>query len=169
MRSLWPQCLFVLLFPLVACAAAEVQSGPGRAAVASAHHLATEAGLKIMADGGNAFDAAVAVAATLAVVEPQSSGIGGGFFMLIHRASDGREVMIDARETAPAAVNEAMYVDEDGKPNRDASINGPTSSGIPGEPAGLAWVAEHYGKLPLKASLAPGGDMGKTKKCERVC
>lgn len=155
MRSLWPQCLFVLLFPLVACAATEVQSGPGRAAVASAHQLATEAGLKIMADGGNAFDAAVAVASTLAVVEPQSSGIGGGFFMLIRRASDGREVMIDARETAPAAVNEAMYVDENGKPNRDASINGPTSSGIPGEPAGLAWVAEHYGKLPLKASLAP--------------
>jgi gamma-glutamyltranspeptidase/glutathione hydrolase len=62
---------------------------PGKAAIASAHYLATEAGHEILAQGGNAFDAAVAVSAALAVVEPTSSGIGGGAFWLLHRASDG--------------------------------------------------------------------------------
>ncbi|HEX7769338.1 MAG TPA: gamma-glutamyltransferase, partial [Dokdonella sp.] len=131
------------------------QGGPGRAAIASAHVLATEAGFEAIAEGGNAFDAAVAVAATLAVVEPQSSGIGGGGLYLLHRASDGKEVMIDAREAAPAAVDPADYLDENGEPDRDHSINGPLAAAIPGHPAGLAWMAEKYGKLPLSKSLAP--------------
>ncbi|HET8898883.1 MAG TPA: gamma-glutamyltransferase [Rhodanobacteraceae bacterium] len=128
---------------------------PGHAAIASAHKLATEAGLEVLRNGGNAFDAAVAVGSTLAVVEPQSSGIGGGFFAILHRAGSNDDVMLDAREVAPAAVDPADYVDKDGKPNRDASLNGPLAAGIPGEPAGLVWMAEHYGKLPLSASLAP--------------
>ncbi len=66
-----------------------------RAAIASAHTLATSAGFEVLAQGGNAFDAAVAVAATLSVVEPQSSGIGGGGLFLLHRASDGKEVIHD--------------------------------------------------------------------------
>ena len=78
---------------------------PGRAAIASANFHATEAGLEVLARGGNAFDAAVAVAATLSIVEPESSGIGGGFMAVLHRASDGHNVFIDARETAPAAVD----------------------------------------------------------------
>lgn len=159
MTRLLRSLLFALLLAGAGSATAAAPSAPaikpGHAAIASAHRLATEAGLEVLAKGGNAFDAAVAVASTLAVVEPQSSGLGGGFFMLIHRASDGREVMVDAREVAPAAVDAKIYVNADGTPNRDAAINGPTSAGIPGEPAGLAWVAAHYGKLPLKASLAP--------------
>ncbi|RDI97705.1 gamma-glutamyltransferase [Dyella solisilvae] len=127
---------------------------PGRAGIASANFHATEAGFEVLAKGGNAFDAAIAVASTLSVVEPESSGIGGGFMAVIHRA-DGREVFIDARETAPAAVNPKDYLDKDGEPNRDTALNGPLSAGIPGEPAGLAWLAAHYGKLPLKESLAP--------------
>jgi gamma-glutamyltranspeptidase/glutathione hydrolase len=129
--------------------------GPGKAAIASANFHATEAGLEVIAKGGNAFDAAIAVAATLSVVEPESSGIGGGFMAVLHRASDGKQIFIDARETAPAAVNPKDYLDKDGSPNRDTALNGPLSAGIPGEPAGLAWLAEHYGKLPLKTSLAP--------------
>jgi len=131
------------------------QKGPGKAAIASANFHATEAGLEVIAKGGNAFDAAIAVAATLSVVEPESSGIGGGFMAVLHRAADGKRIFIDARETAPAAVNAQDYLDADGSPNRDAALNGPLSAGIPGEPAGLAWLAKHYGKLPLKESLAP--------------
>lgn len=134
---------------------ATASRGPGHAAIASANFLATNAGFEVLGKGGNAFDAAVAVSATLAVVEQQSSGIGGGFMALLHRASDNRDVFIDARETAPKAVDMKAYVGSDGKPNRDTSTNGPLSSGIPGEPAGLVWMAEHYGKLPLSTSLAP--------------
>src|SRR5579859_1548196 len=128
---------------------------PGHAGVASANFHATEAGLEVLAKGGNAFDAAIAVASTLSIVEPESSGIGGGFMAVLHRAADGHEVFIDARETAPAAVNANDYLNQDGTPNRDTALNGPLSAGIPGEPAGLAWLAAHYGKLPLKESLAP--------------
>jgi gamma-glutamyltranspeptidase/glutathione hydrolase len=128
---------------------------PGHAAIASAHKLATEAGLEVLGEGGNAFDAAVAVASTLSVVEPQSSGIGGGGFFLLHRASDGKDAMLDARETAPAASSSKLYEDADGNPDRDKSLNGPLAAGIPGEPAALVWMAQHYGKLPLSKSLAP--------------
>lgn len=165
-RSAW--FLLSLLLPLGAAPARDssaaprqspparfARPGPGRVAVASAHRLATEAGLAVMRRGGNAFDAAVAVAATLGLVEPQSSGIGGGFFMLIHRASDGREVMVDAREIAPAAVTEAMYRNADGTLNSHASLEGPTSAGIPGAPAGLVWVNRKYGQLKLAEDLAP--------------
>jgi len=128
---------------------------PGRAAIASAHVLATEAGFETLAAGGNAFDAAVAVGAALSVVEPQSSGIGGGGLFLLRRASDGKEVMIDARETAPAAVDPKRYLDANGEPDRDHATNGPLSAAIPGEAAGLVWIARHYGRLPLAKSLAP--------------
>ena len=128
---------------------------PGHAAIASAHKLATQAGFEVLAEGGNAFDAAIAVASTLSVVEPQSSGIGGGGFFLLHRASDGKNIMLDARETAPAAVKESQYLKSDGTPNRDAALYGPLAAGIPGEPAVLVWLATHYGKLPLSKSLAP--------------
>jgi gamma-glutamyltranspeptidase/glutathione hydrolase len=128
---------------------------PGHAAIASAHTLATQAGFEVLAQGGNAFDAAVAVASTLSVVEPQSSGIGGGAMFLLHRASDRKDIFVDARETAPAAVDAKDYLNPDGSVNTEHSLVGPLSSAIPGEPAGLVWVAEHYGKLPLSKSLAP--------------
>ncbi|MHB1057520.1 MAG: gamma-glutamyltransferase [Rhodanobacter sp.] len=128
---------------------------PGHAAIASANFLATDAGLDVLSKGGNAFDAAVAVAATLSVVEPESSGIGGGFMAVLHRAKDGHDVFIDARETAPAAVDPKDYLNADGSPNRDAALKGPLSAGIPGEPAGLVLIAKRYGRLPLAKSLAP--------------
>ena len=128
---------------------------PAKAAISSAHKLATDAGFEVLAEGGNAFDAAVAVAAALSVLEPQSSGIGGGGLFLLRRASDGKETMVDARETAPAAVDPKDYVDANGEANRDHSTIGALSAAIPGEPAGLVWIAEHYGKLPLSKSLAP--------------
>lgn len=125
------------------------------AAIASAHPLATEAGYEIFKRGGNAFDAAVAVAAALAVVEPYSSGIGGGGFFLLHRASDNKQVMLDAREAAPAGVKPEHYLDAAGDPIRGATVQGGTAAGIPGTPAGLAHLAQHYGSLPLTQTLAP--------------
>jgi len=128
---------------------------PGRNAVASAHPLATRAGLDILAAGGNAFDAAVAVSAVLAVVEPASSGVGGGGFYLLHVARDGRDVFVDARETAPGAASRNMYLDADGKPRPGASMSGPLAAAIPGEPAAWAHLAARYGRLPLATSLKP--------------
>ena len=94
-------CLLIIMVS----GAVQAAQAPGKAAIASAHYLATEAGHEILAQGGNAFDAAIAVSAALAVVEPTSSGIGGGAFWLLHRASDGFQTMIDAREQAPAAAD----------------------------------------------------------------
>lgn len=128
---------------------------PKQAAIASAHPMATEAGHRILAQGGNAFDAAIAVSATLAVVEQQSSGIGGGAFWLLHRAKDGKNVMIDGREEAPAAAHADMYLDAQGEVNRDLALNGPLAAAIPGEIAGFEHLATHYGRLPLSASLQP--------------
>jgi len=128
---------------------------PARDGVASAHPLASAAGHRVLAAGGNAFDAAVAVAAALAVVEPYSSGIGGGGFFLLHRSHDRHEVMVDARETAPAAAHPYLYVDDTGRAIPRASLDGARAAGIPGLPAGLAHLAGRYGRLPLSQSLAP--------------
>jgi len=138
------------LFTTVGCAAR-----PPVAAIASAHPLATQAGMEILAAGGNAFDAAVAVSAALAVVEPQGSGLGGGGFWLLHRASDGFEVMVDGRETAPQAASRDMYLDDDGKVVQGLSVDGALAAAIPGEPAALAHIARRYGRLPLGRSLTP--------------
>ncbi len=144
------------LVAVVAILAQPLQADqPGRAAIASAHYLATEAGHEILAKGGNAFDAAVAVSSVLAVVEQTSSGIGGGAFWMLRRAADGFEVMIDGREMAPAAADRDMYLNEDGSVNRDLALNGPLAAGIPGEVAGLDHLAANYGKLPLSESLKP--------------
>jgi gamma-glutamyltranspeptidase / glutathione hydrolase len=151
------RCIAVALL-FVACAVgadALAAEKSGHAAIASAHKLATDAGFEVIAGGGNAFDAAVAVAAALSVVEPHSSGIGGGGFFLLHRASDGKDIMVDARETAPAAVDAKRYLDAHGKLDADKARNGPSAAAIPGEPAGLVWLAQHYGKLPLAKSFAP--------------
>ena len=133
-----------------------VADTPPGTAIASAHSLATQAGFDAIDAGGNAFDAAVAVSAALAVVEPISSGLGGGGFFLLHDAETGRDVFIDARETAPAAsAGEGVYLDADGKLDRDRATNGPWAAGIPGLPAALVHIAREYGRLPLQRTLAP--------------
>ncbi len=108
---------------------------PGKAAIASAHYLATEAGHEVLAKGGNAFDAAIAVSAALAVVEQTSSGIGGGGFWVLHRAEDGFEVMVDGREQAPAAAHRDLFLDAAGDVDRDMAVNGPLASSSAASPA----------------------------------
>src|SRR5579871_4382490 len=126
-----------------------------RGAIASAYPLASQAGQEMLSKGGNAFDAAIAVSAALAVVEPTSSGLGGGGFYLLHRSADGADVMLDAREKAPAAAGRDMYLDAAGTPIPRASTEGARAAAIPGEPAAFEYLAEHYGKLSLAVSLAP--------------
>ena len=117
-----------------------LRAGPvqaGEYAVASANPLATQAGIEVLEAGGNAFDAAIAVTSVLAVVEPYSSGLGGGGFYLLHQQDKNRQVMLDARERAPLAAHRDMYLDAAGKADKDLSLNGATAAGIPGIPA--AW------------------------------
>lgn len=147
--------LALLLLVLLIATELAAREQPLAAGVASAHPLATEAGHEILAAGGNAFDAAVAVSAALAVVEPYSSGVGGGGFWLLHRARDGHEVMIDGRERAPLAAHRDLYLDEKGEVVPALSMDGALAAAIPGEPAALDHLAKEYGRLPLTRSLAP--------------
>ena len=128
---------------------------PNQNAIASAHPLATQAGHLILQRGGNAFDAAVAVSAALSVVEPYSSGLGGGGFFLLHRNSDDFTTFIDGREVAPLMSKPDMYLDSDKNFIPKSSLVGPLASGIPGLPAALVHISKQYGKLPLSVSLKP--------------
>jgi gamma-glutamyltranspeptidase/glutathione hydrolase len=144
-----------LSFLLVFICSTSSASDTRQAAIASAHPLATEAGFEILQQGGNAFDAAIAVTAALAVVEPAGSGLGGGGFWLLHRATDQHEIMIDGRETAPAAAHRDMYLNDDGEFDKHLSLDGASAAGIPGVPAALDHLSRHYGNLSLSQSLAP--------------
>lgn len=129
---------------------------PDGAAIASANAQATDAGMEVLRKGGNAFDAAVAVSAALGLVEPESSGIGGGGFFLLRRASDGKVVFVDGRERAPLAATRDMFLDPaTGEPRPRQTIDGPLAAAIPGLPAALVHVSKTYGRLPLAESLAP--------------
>jgi gamma-glutamyltranspeptidase/glutathione hydrolase len=152
-RSLWLALLLVA--PLVLADGPRSEGSPHQAAIASASGYATDAGMEVLAMGGNAFDAAVAVSATLGLVEPESSGLGGGGFLLLRTASDGRDVFVDARERAPLASTRDMFLDEQGNAVRLRSVDGALAAAIPGMPAGLAHVSARYGRLPLAKSLAP--------------
>lgn len=145
----------VVALPARAADGARLARRPPGTAIASAHALATDAGLQIVREGGNAFDAAVAVSAALSVVEPVSSGLGGGGFFLLHDARRGRDVFVDAREVAPGSVTPGSYLDAQGALDRDRATNGAWSAGIPGLPAALVHIAGRYGRLPLSKSLAP--------------
>jgi gamma-glutamyltranspeptidase/glutathione hydrolase len=144
----------ILVLAIATPLAAQTPARPPSAAVATAHPLATRAVLEILGAGGNAFDAAVTATAALAVVEPHGSGLGGGGFFLLHRASDQFETMIDARERAPLAARHDMYLDR-GQVRARASLDGPLAAAIPGTPAALVHLARKYGRLPLAKTLAP--------------
>jgi gamma-glutamyltranspeptidase/glutathione hydrolase len=155
MKSIGARLLLVPLLLAVSFSVSSAERAPGAAGIASGHPLATEAGNEILRAGGNAFDAAVAVTAALMVVEPSGSGLLGGGMFLLHRASDGRNVVIDAREVAPMKASRDMFLDAAGNPVRGSSTNTALAAGIPGEPAGLALLQSRYGKLKLAQTLAP--------------
>lgn len=150
----------LVLFVLVSAAWAQ---SPGKAAIATAHPQASEAGRDILAQGGNAFDAAVAIGAALAVVEPYGSGLGGGGFFLLRQSrgeSPARYRFLDARERAPLAAHADLYR-RGGRVERALSLDGALAAAIPGLPAALVELAGRYGRLPLQSSLAPAIRLAK--------
>lgn len=142
----------LLLLSLLLSASVNAQE-PSQAAIATAHPLATQAGKRILQSGGNAFDAAVAITATLAVVEPYSSGLGGGGFWLLRDQKQHKTIMLDGREMAPGKAHRDMYLDQDGNYIAKSSVDGPLAAGIPGTVAAMVHLSEKYGNLPLQQVL----------------
>ena len=124
------------------------------AMVASGHELASQAGVEVMRQGGNAVDAAVATGFALAVVLPEAGNLGGGGFMLL-RLADGHAHFVDFREKAPAAASRDMYLDAKGNVQPDASVVGYRAVGVPGSVAGLVYAEKKFGKLKLGQVMAP--------------
>lgn len=136
--------VLILLAPMSAQAVA-----PQQGMVVAAQPAAAEAGLAMLRHGGNAFDAAAATALALGVVEPGSSGLGGGGFFLLYIAKDKRYVMLDARETSPQLAGHGEVYQS------QSSMDGPQSAGVPGMAAGVDRLNAVYGRLPRKVVVAP--------------
>jgi gamma-glutamyltranspeptidase / glutathione hydrolase len=159
-------CRVVSLAAIVCCAASSLfaqelssysSETPVRtkhAMVVSIHHLATDAGVEVLKEGGNAVDAAVATGFALAVVHPVAGNIGGGGFMLIHLHT-GKSTFIDYREKAPLAASANMYLDAQGNVIPNQSITGYKAVGVPGSVAGMAYAEKKYGKLTLAKVMEP--------------
>lgn len=152
-HACWPLLLLFLSTPAPAAALDGV--------VATSHPAASAAGARILTAGGNAIDAAAAVQFALNVVEPQSSGIGGGGFMLVHIADTGRTVFVDSRETAPAAARADMFTDG-GIPMAFplASTSG-VAVGVPGTLRGLETALAQWGTMTLAETLTPAIELAE--------
>lgn len=125
--------------------------------VVSAHPLASEAGAKMLKQGGNSFDAVIATQLALAVVYPQAGNIGGGGF-LVATTSDGKKLALDYRETAPSKASFDMYWDKNGNANTDLSQNGRLAVGVPGSISGM-FETMKYAKLPFSKLIEPAIDL----------
>ena len=132
--------------------------------VVSQHHAASRVGARVLADGGNAVDAAIATSAMIGTVEPWMSGLGGGGFMLVHEAASGRVSAVDFGMRAPAALDVKDYPLCDGTDSdlfgwpgvqEERNVNGPLSIAVPGYAAGIGLASEHFGTRPLAELLAP--------------
>ncbi|MEO6844128.1 MAG: gamma-glutamyltransferase [Ginsengibacter sp.] len=128
-------------------------------AVVSASPIASEVGVAILKQGGNAVDAAIATQLALAVVHPSAGNIGGGGFTIIH-LKDGRNISIDYREMAPGKAFRDMYLDANGNPQMNLSQDSPLSSGVPGSVAGI-FECMQYAKLPFKKLIQPAIDLAE--------
>jgi gamma-glutamyltranspeptidase/glutathione hydrolase len=150
-------CLCSLSLAAQTVPAAVQQETPVRtkhAMVVSIHHLATDAGVEVLKEGGNAVDAAVATGFALAVVHPAAGNLGGGGFMLIH-FHDGKSTFLDYREKAPLAASVNMYLDGKGNVVPEMSVVGYKAIGVPGSVAGMAYAEQKYGRLTLAKVMEP--------------
>ena len=123
--------------------------------VATQHYLASQVGEDILSQGGNAYDAAVAVGFTLAVVLPRAGNIGGGGFMVMHDAPSKESYSIDYREKAPLKASRDMYLNEDGSVNTSRSTIGYLAIGVPGTVYGMWEVHKKFGSMPWEELLQP--------------
>ena len=130
-------------------------------AVASRHHLATDIGMKVLEEGGNAIDAAVAIAFALSVVNPSAGNLGGGGFMLLHLAEKNETVSIDYRERAPIKSDEKMFQDNSGKVLEGLSLNSILASGVPGTVAGMFYASEKFGTINIEALINPSIELAR--------
>src|SRR6202049_745897 len=144
----------LLLFVAPLHAASRLPIREPHSMVASVDAIASRVGADVMKRGGNAVDAAVAVALTLAVTWPEAGNLGGGGFMLIRKA-DGTTEALDYREIAPLAATRTMYLDANGNVIKDASLVGYKAIAVPGTVAGLAFAHKRYGKLPWRDLVEP--------------
>jgi len=149
-----PMLAMVALAAAPAWAAAPPAVEAAGGMVVSAQRLASDAGVAMLARGGNAIDAAVAVGYALAVVNPCCGNIGGGGFMTLHLA-DGRDRFLNFREIAPAAATADMYLDAARQPIPDSSLYGTRAAGVPGTVMGLETALSRYGTLPRAVVMAP--------------
>lgn len=149
----------ILIFLPLAAGSVEKPYRAKHAMVVSADARASDVGVRIMRNGGNAVDAAVAVGFALAVVFPEAGNVGGGGFMVIHM-HDGRSATIDFRETAPAKSTASMYLDSAGNPT-DASLEGYRSAGIPGTVAGLLKALQMFGSMSRARVIGPAIALAK--------
>jgi gamma-glutamyltranspeptidase/glutathione hydrolase len=138
--------------PAHAAAPAALESADGM--VVTAQHLASDVGAAVLRQGGNAVDAAIAAGYALAVTHPCCGNLGGGGFMTIHLA-DGRNTFINFREKAPLAARADMFLDAQGNPVSDKSVNGHLAAGVPGTVLGLETARREYGTLPRSILMAP--------------
>jgi len=129
--------------------------------VTSQHLIAAEIGARVLAEGGNAVDSAVAVGFALAVTLPRAGNIGGGGFMLVYDADSGQTTAIDYREMAPLGATRDMYLDAEGSPDRNLSRNSLKASGVPGTVAGFYFAHQKFGKLPWARLLRPAIDLAR--------
>lgn len=129
--------------------------------VASENSYATEAGLQVLKEGGNAVDAAVTIGFTLAVTFPRAGNLGGGGFMLVYLADKDEVISIDYREKAPLQATRDMFLDQDGNVDREKSQNSILSPGVPGTVAGLTLALEKYGTISLERALQPAIELAK--------
>ena len=130
-------------------------------AVASRHHLATDIGMEVLNRGGNAVDAAVAMAFALAVVNPSAGNIGGGGFMLIHLVENSQNIALDYRERAPLKSSTNMYLDDSGNIVKGLSLNSTLASGVPGTVAGLFYASQKFGSLKIESLIEPSIKLAK--------
>lgn len=146
--------LFLALGAQHSLAATRQPVAAANAMVVTSQHLATDVGVEIMRQGGNAIDAAVAVGYALAVTNPCCGNLGGGGFATLHLA-DGRDVFLNFREKAPGAATARMFLDDKGEPVKDASLKGYLAAGVPGSVMGLDTLLTKYGTMPRDKVMAP--------------